>query len=124
MSRLASTRMVVIAMFQSSTSTGRSSAAVTRKTALALVTPTRPSMIRAVFSAHAFSVVRLRPRLPPAARVTSMSSALQGLVVIALTVLFSNETSCYCDNDDFATDVKVCLYQYVLLFNEETMFTD
>jgi len=97
---------------------------VTRKTALALVTPTRPSMIRAVFSAHAFSVVRLRPRLPPAARVTSMSSALQGLVVIALTVLFSNETSCYCDNDDFATDVKVCLYQYVLLFNEETMFTD
>ncbi|KAJ9137468.1 hypothetical protein NKR23_g9120 [Pleurostoma richardsiae] len=22
-----------------------------------------------------------------------------------------NKTSCYCDNDDFATDVKVCLYQ-------------
>ena len=35
----------------------------------------------------------------------------------------SNETSCYCDNEDFATDVKVCLYQYVitLFFQEETL---
>ncbi|CAK7242483.1 MAG: hypothetical protein STHCBS139747_003977 [Sporothrix thermara] len=29
----------------------------------------------------------------------------------AISASCSNETSCYCDNDNFATDVKACLYQ-------------